>query len=60
MKMNERDLNLKGKWITHEDWHPNLRYGCSICGNLTKERVPYCPCCKAQMEVKHDSYSYNV
>lgn len=47
--MNERDLNLKGEWITHKDWHPNLRYGCSVCGNLTKERVPYCPSCKAQM-----------
>lgn len=40
-----------GWWITHEDYHPNLRYGCNICGNLTKERVPYCPCCKSKMEV---------
>ena len=42
----------KGRWITHEDYHPNLRYGCNICGSLNKERAQYCPNCKSEMEVE--------
>ena len=45
-----REERPKGKWIIHEDWHPNCRYGCSICGSLTNERTPYCPNCGAEME----------
>lgn len=44
-----------GKWITHEEWHPNIRYGCSFCGNLTKERALYCPCCNSRMEAKDET-----
>lgn len=47
---NEKRLITNGKWIIHEDWNPNIRYGCNICGNLTKERAQYCPNCKAYMK----------
>lgn len=40
----------KAHWIVHEDWHPNVRYVCNICGTATKEKWPRCPTCKAEME----------
>ena len=43
---------LKGRWITHDDWHSNLRYGCNICGSLTKEKLPRCPTCRSEMEME--------
>lgn len=49
---HENNATPKGRWITHEDYHPNLRYGCNICGSLNKERAQYCPNCKSEMEVE--------
>lgn len=43
-----------GRWIPHEDWHSNLRYGCNICGSLTKEKYQRCPTCKSKMEDKNE------
>lgn len=34
-----------GEWIKHEDYHPNLKYGCNNCGHLAKSASNYCPNC---------------
>lgn len=40
----------KGKWIIHNDYNENCRYGCDQCGNLTNRNSGFCPDCGARME----------
>lgn len=40
----------KGKWIIHNDYNENCRYGCDQCGNLTNRNSSFCPDCGARME----------
>ena len=40
----------RGKWIIHNDYHQNLKYGCNKCGNLTNIPSNYCPNCGKRMK----------
>lgn len=40
----------KGKWIIHNDYNENCKYGCDQCGNLTNRNSSFCPDCGARME----------
>ena len=40
----------KGKWIIHNDYNENCRYGCDQCGNLTNRNSSFCPDCGVRME----------
>lgn len=44
------DIRPKGKWIIHNDYNENCRYGCNQCGNLTNRNSSFCPDCGARME----------
>ena len=39
-----------GEWKLHNDYHPNLKYGCNRCGNLTPIPSNYCPNCGKLMK----------
>lgn len=43
------DIRPKGKWIIHNDYNENCRYGCDQCGNLTNRNSSFCPNCGADM-----------
>lgn len=42
----------KGKWVVHNDYNENCRYGCNQCGNLTNRNSSFCPDCGERMEVE--------
>lgn len=39
----------RAKWVVHNDFHENIRYGCTRCGNLTNVNNRFCPNCGAKM-----------
>lgn len=38
----------QGEWKCHEDWA--IKYGCNICGSLSKIKSSFCPTCGAKMK----------
>ena len=44
------DEKPQGKWIFHNDYHENCRYGCNQCGNLNNIPHNFCPNCGANMQ----------
>lgn len=40
----------QGKWIFHEDYNENCKYGCNKCGSLNNIPSNFCPNCGVKMK----------
>lgn len=44
------ELRPQGKWIFHEDYNENCKYGCNKCGSLNNIPSNFCPNCGVKMK----------